>query len=543
MAAGSTPVRVADDLVSGARLAWGLPPFLRNPVTLPEARRTLQRRLEQREPDFLALLQAIYAEPGNPYHRLLGHAGCEYGDVQGLVARAGLEGALHALYRNGVYLTSDELKGRRAVVRGTMTFLMDPAGLRSPGTSGQFRIHSSGSRGAPTAVLTDLASVRDHAVDMILCLEVSGQSRSVHAVWGVPGSAAMSQVLRLASCGYPPARWFSQVDPAASGLHPRYRWSARVMRWASLLAGIPLPSPEYAPVEDCLAIARWIAEVAESGRKVQIWTFASSAVHLCQAARRAGIDLHGAQFTTGGEPTTEARLATVRDAGAVLVPRYGANEAGPIGFGCLAPAAADEVHVLADLHAVIQPGDDDARPDLPPRALLLSSLRSTARLTLLNVSSGDQGLLDERRCGCPLEELGWTTHIHTLRSFEKLTAGGMTFVDANLVRVLEEILPARFWRGGPADYQLIEEEAADGRPRLRLLVHPGIGSLDHDAVVETFLAAISRGSGVERVMGLAWREAALVRVERVPPERTSVGKILRPASASRGRRELRNRRS
>lgn len=514
-----------DDLVAGARLLSGLPQFLRRPVTLPEARRVLGQRLERREADFLVRAQAIYARPGSPYRRLLGHAGCQYGDLQALVGRDGLEGALRALCRQGVYLTSDELKGRRPVVRGSLTFVIDPAELRSPGTAGQFRIQSSGSRGVPTAVLTDLASVRDHAIDMILCLEASRQSRAVHAVWGVPGSAAMSQVLRLASCGYPPARWFSQVDPAAAGLHPRYRWGARLMRWGSLLAATPLPRPEYVPVEHCLPIARWIGEVAAAGRTVQIWTFASSAVRLCQAAREAGIDLRGAQFTTGGEPTTEARRATVREAGAVLVPRYGANEAGPIGFGCLAPAAADDVHFLADLHAVVQPGDDGTRPGLPAGALLLTSLRATARLVLLNVSSGDQGVLSERRCGCPMEGLGWTTHVHAIRSFEKLTAAGMTFADVNLVRVLEEVLPARFG-GGPADYQLVEDETPEGRARLRLLAHPAIGPLDPDTVREAFLAAVGQGSGVERVMGLAWREAALVQIERRPPERTSAGKIL-----------------
>jgi hypothetical protein len=51
-------------------------------------------------------------------------------------------------------------------------------------------------------------------------------------------------------------------------------------------------------------------------------------------------------------------------------------------------------------------------------------------------------------------------------------------------------------------------------------------ALDADAVVEAFLAAAGRGSGVERVMGLAWREAAVVRVERRPPEGTAAGTIL-----------------
>jgi hypothetical protein len=183
------------------------------------------------------------------------------------------------------------------------------------------------------------------------------------------------------------------------------------------------------------------------------------------------------------------------------------------------------VHLLDDLHAVIQPGDAHVQPGLRPRALLLSSLRPTARLLLVNASAGDEAVLEARACGCPLEELGWGTHVHAIRSFEKLTAAGMTFPDVNLVRVLEEVLPARFG-GGPADYQLIEDEGAGGRPRLRLVVHPQVGALDAARVVEAFLAAVGHGSGVERVMGLAWREAALVEVERRPPERTPAGKIL-----------------
>ncbi len=91
--------------------------------------------------------------------------------------------------------------------------------------------------------------------------------------------------------------------------------------------------------------------------------------------------------------------------------------------------------------------------------------------------------------------------------------------------LLEEGLPGRFG-GAPTDYQLVEEEAADGPPRLLLLVHPRVGPLDPGAVAEAFLTAISRGSGVERVMGLAWRSAGLLQVERRPPLTTSSGKIL-----------------
>jgi hypothetical protein len=76
-------------------------------------------------------------------------------------------------------------------------------------------------------------------------------------------------------------------------------------------------------------------------------------------------------------------------------------------------------------------------------------------MVLLNLSLGDHARLERRACGCPLERLGWDTHLETIRSFEKLTAAGMNFLDVDVIRVLEEILPARFG-GGPTDYQLQE---------------------------------------------------------------------------------------
>jgi hypothetical protein len=162
---------------------------------------------------------------------------------------------------------------------------------------------------------------------------------------------------------------------------------------------------------------------------------------------------------------------------------------------------------------------------LPASTLLFSSLRPTAPIILLNVSMGDQAVVVRRACGCPLERLGWATHLHTVRSYEKLTAGGAAFLGADVIRVLEEVLPARFG-GDPTDYQLVEEEAADGRPQLRLLVHPAVGPLEPAAVAEAFLEAIGGGTGAERVMGLMWRGAGLLRVERRAPLATGSGKVL-----------------
>jgi hypothetical protein len=130
-----------------------------------------------------------------------------------------------------------------------------------------------------------------------------------------------------------------------------------------------------------------------------------------------------------------------------------------------------------------------------------------------------------RRCGCPLEAFSWTTHLETIRSFEKLTAGGIAFLDADVVRVLEHVLPARFG-GGPGDYQLVEDETTDGRPCLRLPIHPALGPLDPGEVARVFLEAIGRGAGIERLVGLLWQRADLLRIERRPPIALASGKVL-----------------
>jgi hypothetical protein len=273
-----------------------------------------------------------------------------------------------------------------------------------------------------------------------------------------------------------------------------------------------------------------MAAVLDAGGTPQLWTHPSSAARLCSAATAAGVALDGARFSVSGEPATPARLAVVRQAGARIVPRYGASDCGQIGFGCLAPAAPDEVHWLSDLHALVQPSGrgpafDPGGPGAGPGTLFMSSLAPTARTILLNASLGDRAVVTRRRCGCPLEALGWTTHLHTIRSDEKVTAGGMNFADLELARALEEVLPARFG-GSPTHYQLLEDEGPAGEPRLWLLVHPAVGLLDEDRVREVFLDAIAPGSGVERVMGLAWREAGLLRVQRRAPVPAANGKIL-----------------
>ena len=533
--------RYVRDLRTAAGFLSRLPRYLHHPVTVAEARAALRQRLDRRDSDFLALVRrAVYENPGSPYRTLLAAAGCEYGDLERLIVRDGLESTLRALLRAGVYLTVSELKGRRPVARGSTKIDVNPSLLRNPLAALHVPVSSSGGRGAEAVVNLDLGFLREVAVDQSLVMMARNGLAWRHAVWMVPGGSGFKQVLKFSAIGSPPVRWFSQLDPSAPGLDPRYRWTTELIRFGSRLAGRAIPAPLHVSVHDPLPVIRWMQDVLQSGQTPHLFTFVSSAVRLSQVARRAGLGLEGARFSICGEPVTQARLAEIRAAGGVAVPQYGATETSTLGFGCLSPAAPDDLHLLHDMHAFIQPETADGGPELPPRAMLVTSLRAAAPLVLLNVSLGDQAIASTRACGCPLEELGWVTHLRAIRSYEKLTAGGMTFLDSDLVRVLEEVLPERFG-GGPTDYQLEEDEAVDGRPRLRLIVNPSVGTLDEQKVVAAFLEAIAPGSGTERVMGLIWRESEFVEVVRCPPRGTSTGKILHlvtPNPSERGARAI-----
>jgi hypothetical protein len=528
------PPEVVSDLLVGARLLVRLPAFARRPVGVDEARRELARRLETRGATFLDLVRgAVYTRPESPYAQLLRHAGCEYGDLAGLVCADGVEGALQALLEAGVYLTVEELKGRRPVRRGATTIEADPVRLRNPLAGCDLPIHSGGSRSRGTPVGWDLAFVWDRAVDLCLTQVARGPKRRRYGVWGVPGSGAIIHLLDVTARGAVPERWFSQVDPRASVVAARYRGSVSVVRVAAWLGGARLPAPMHAPLDAPEPVISWLDGVLRDAETPELLGYPSAILRLAEAALRKGIRLDGAEVITGGEPVTAARLAVMRRAGIRVLPRYAMIEGGLVGDACLAPEAADDVHVLSDLLALIQPGDTVTLPAVPPGALLVSTLRPTAPLILLNASTGDGGVLDPRPCDCPLGVLGWTTRLRAIRSFEKLTAEGMTFLDADVTRVLEDTLPARFG-GSLGDYQIVEDEGPDGRARLRLLIHPGVGPVDPHAVTEAFLSALGPPGGTARIMTQVWRNAGLLAVERHAPLATMSGKILHLHRTGRG---------
>jgi hypothetical protein len=103
----------------------------------------------------------------------------------------------------------------------------------------------------------------------------------------------------------------------------------------------------------------------------------------------------------------------------------------------------------------------------------------------------------------------------------------MHFLGAHLVRLVEEVLPARFG-GHPTDYQLVEEEEA-GHVRVSLLVSPRVGPLSESDVEAAAIEVLASPSGApsgEAMMAGYWRDARTLRVVRREPHATSAAKIL-----------------
>ncbi|MDH3733017.1 MAG: hypothetical protein OEU54_05760 [Gemmatimonadota bacterium] len=520
-----TPLRSAPALAHGARFLASLPPYLRKRIDVASARALHERALATRENRFFEMVgAAAFDRPQSLLGRLFRHAGVGRGELHGLVEREGLEGALKALFRAGVYITVDEFKGRAPLVRGSLSLDATPESLRNPLARFHVAAQSGGSRSKAPPFLIDLAYVRASANAFLLHLDANGLASSRKATWESPGAGCRFRLLKYACFGPRPDAWFTPVDPRDPDLDPIFLWSQRAMRAGGFIARAPLPSATIATRDDPSPILAWIQSCLMAGEVPHVHTQPTALVALAIAARKAGADLTGAFGTTLGEPTTVARLATIESCGLKAFPRYGTIEAGPIGYGCRNPTEVDEVHFIRDLHAFIQPGENGPDVGLPPRSILLTALHTAAPYTMLNFSMGDEAIVDESDCGCALSSLGWNPRLRHIRSFEKFTAAGITFDDTEVVRLLEEVLPRRFG-GGPADFQLVEDENDQGEPVLILRVHPRVDDLEESALGEAFFSVLGEGSPIAQVMQRALHGSVTLEVERGPPHMTRSGKF------------------
>jgi len=241
------------------------------------------------------------------------------------------------------------------------------------------------------------------------------------------------------------------------------------------------------------------------------------------AARERGLDLTGVTFRGGGEPPTPGKVAAIEATGARWVPNYGTTESGQIGAPCAAPLDGNDLHVLKDRVALVQRPYEVPGWGLSVGAFFVTTLTPASPKLMLNAGIDDYGVLEERACGCPFEEFGYTQHVREIRSFSKLTGEGLTLLETDLVSILEQVLPGRFG-GSPLDYQLLEEEDEEGRTRLSLVVSPRIDLPDEQAAIRAVLDA-SR-TGRRAFAAAVWEQAGSLRVRRMEPVWSAGGKFL-----------------
>jgi len=508
-------------------LPWRLGRFLAGGPGLADIPAQMRQALETREDRFLRIMETrVYARARSPYRRLLEHAGCEFVDVQDLTRRHGLEGALRHLAESGVYLNAAELKGKEDVVRGDLRFRVDPRDLQNVASG--FASQSSGTNNPPQQGTSSFDWMAQQATTAGAFILAHGLEEHRHSAFEpmLPGVAGMMFMFMLARLGIPTERWFARAVPFRNRLEGAYfSLLAHEVAAIGTYAGPGFASPERVTEQDLGVIVQWIRDSHRKGRRTCVRTAASNAARIATWALERGQSLQGVTFLASGEPLTAGKLRPIDESGADVNSCYG-FEPGSVwaAVGCANPAYRDEMHLSLNTLAVVNPlpfpmGDRVVHP------LLYTTLHDSAGRLLLNAESGDYAELDDRDCGCLMHELGLTLHVHRVRSYEKLTAGGMSYPADELIEVLELRLPAAFG-GGPSDYQLVEEEGERGQTHLTLRIHPRLGELDEARILTHFIAEVGKAGENQRFVAESWRGRGTFRVARLAPRTSARGKMM-----------------
>lgn len=510
-----------------ARFPFALRRFLKQRITLDQAKQIVRERLEHREENFLLMLQQnVYGSPTSPYLPLLKHAGCEMGDVQTVVRKRGLDDALKALRKEGVYVTFEEFKGRKPIERNGLTLEVKASDFDNPFAANDLAGSSSGSTGAAVKVAIDMDHVAERGANRMIALDAHGVLYTPYAAWrGIMPDRTMGQMLFGALIGNMPERWFSPNGLRDSKQWIKYGLGTYYLVLCMRLARVNLPFPEYIKPERAVEIARWAAGGVKRHGRYVMRAGTSRAVHVCVAAEKEGLDLSGVTFIGAGEPATPGKMQQIQKVGAHFISNYGMSEAGQPACGCVNPLSISDYHLYTDSFALFSEPYYVPAFDLNVPAFNMTALLPHGPKVMVNVQIDDYGIVEERHCGCPLEEFGYRTHLREIRSYSKLTGEGVTLIGNEVIQVLERALPARF--GGSAlDYQLMEQEGAQGLTRVYLIVSPRISIENESDVVDCFLDGLKKSSPMADAARLVWQNANTIQVKRMEPIWGNSGKFL-----------------
>jgi phenylacetate-coenzyme A ligase PaaK-like adenylate-forming protein len=288
------------------------------------------------------------------------------------------------------------------------------------------------------------------------------------------------------------------------------------------LGGCRIPFPTVLQDNDFSPAAESVARLCAQNIPCLVSGPVSPAVRLASAALDRGWDIAGTLFLVSGESLTDAKRAIIERSGGTPFARYGVSELGFIGHGCRQMTEGDCVHLYGNAIAAIAHRRTAPLSDTEVDSLFYTTLLSTAPLVLINFEVDDSGRLEQARCDCEFSGAGLHWCIRDIFSFGKMTGHGVTLIGTDLLRLLEDVLPARL--GGRAgDYQLLEREGA-AQTQLELRVSPRVQALSVEKLRQCFLDEVRQMYG-GTLAGRIWRHAEAVEVVLAEPISTASGKV------------------
>ncbi len=466
-----------------SKMAVGIAKLLRTPMPA-DPEETLRRAYLNREQTFLDLVRrVVFDRPEHPYREMFKLAGCEPGDLRNMVHRDGLNAALFALRKAGVFLTQQEWKGKTPIVRSGREIPRARNSFANPLIRGWIQTSSSGSTGQPVTSLHSLESyVHRWCYWMLRAREFEIDRRALIEVRPVlPFPSGVNMSVYGPKMGTPVDRWFSVGG--AGNWH--YRAATHGLLTMARGMGYRATFPEFLPKNDFLPVARHIAQRRAEGRACVVSGVSSPVVRVASAAVEHGIDIAGTIFLGGGEALTPGKLSVFEAAGSRAFASYVSEELVHIGMSCQG-LHGNSVHLLEDSIAAIAYRRPSLFGEGAVDSLHFTTLAPHASLVFINIEMDDEGCFEQASCDCAFSRAGFKTLITNIRSFGKMSAQGMTFHGTELQTVIEKEMPARLG-GGPGDYQLVECEGVNQQTQMRLYVSPRAGLRDPARARETFL--------------------------------------------------------
>lgn len=529
-------MQLIDDLKMYARFIWALPRFLTQQMSLEQAQGIVRDRLANREANFLRLIEkGIFGYAKSPYLPLLKSAQVEFSDIRSMVQAQGLEATLSSLRDAGVYIRYEEFKGREPLVRDGLEMPLKASDFDNPFLKRHYETRTSGSTGAGTRVWHELDYLSNGVLPMLMLgRDAHGILHTPGGIWrGVlPEGSGTDYVLNHIKMGNPPLKWFTPLSNQNLRPDLRFRLASLYIHGMARLLGRPIPWPQSVSLDQPELVARWLARTIEEQGGCTFSTSASSTLRICLAAQDLGLNLKGASLMVGGEPLTPAKHQQIRQSGAKCISHYFMAEAGAVAWGCANPAGEVDMHFFKDSLALIQYPRLMPSAETTVNAFVYSTLLPLAPKIMLNVESDDFGIIEQRSCGCPLEEYGFTDHIRRIRSFSKLTGEGVTLVSGEMESIVEKILPQTFG-GSMLDYQWVETEDSQGFTRLNLFIHPQVEIQDECQVIRVVLDTLKQGSVAAELAQENWNQAGTLQIKREKPLLTNSGKQMPLFVASR----------